>query len=120
VGSSSGLSRSGLEFGLGSHSIPIVATVDLVAQAADGTVLLVLIHHPASTGLDVLQQRVHDYVGFAVDGQLAVAYPEVVGQPISIQIDVPSEPVGDLASYLAAIRPRLAAYGLGLLIVVNT
>jgi hypothetical protein len=88
--------------------------VDVVAQAADGTVLLVLRHDPITESLDDLQRRVHDTVGFALDGQLTAMFPSVEGRPIAIRVDTPEEPGPILLQYFELVRPRLIRHGIDL------
>jgi hypothetical protein len=95
-----------------------VATIDLVAEDADGRVLLVLIHDPTTEPLETLKERVQLSASYAVDGELAEAFPDVQGQPVAIRIDVPAEPRRDLASFVDDLRPRLAAHGIGLVVKI--
>ena len=82
-----------------------MATIDLVAEDADGRVLLVLIHDPTTEPLETLKERVQLSASYAVDGELAEAFPVVEGRPVAIRIDVPAEPSG-------ALRPSLTTSAL--------
>jgi hypothetical protein len=67
----------------------------------------------------LLQARVHAYVGFALDGQMVRMYPETTGHSVKIVLVVDQDPAGDLPAYLAAVTPRLAAYGVDLAVKVT-
>lgn len=93
-------------------------TIDYVALLADGTVAL-LLAHDSSQPIEQLQQRVHGYVGFAVDGQMTRDYPQTEGRPVSIMLIVPEQPTGNLAAYIDLIRPSMAQEGIGLTVEVE-
>ena len=68
------------------------AKVDSVALSPDGgRVRLYIVSDAAWTGSDAqitsLQEKIHNYVGFALDGQLAADYPDAAGLPWEIVID---------------------------------
>jgi hypothetical protein len=68
------------------------AIVDVVSVTPDGSrARLYIVSASPWTGsdqqLDSLQQKIHNYVGFAVDGQLAASFPETVGLRWQIAID---------------------------------
>jgi hypothetical protein len=72
-------------------------TVDLVAVSPDGSeAMIFLIQSGAWTGTDSqvtsLQSKIHNYVGFALDGQMVQSYPEVVGLPWVIVVDCQTGP----------------------------
>lgn len=67
------------------------AGVDVVSLSADETIVeLHIVSDAPWTGSDdqitSLQQKIHNYVAFAVDGQLAATYPDVAGLPWQIVI----------------------------------
>jgi hypothetical protein len=91
------------------------ATVDLVAQSPDGSsVLLYVVQEKPWSGSDgqiaSLQAKIHNYVGFVLDGQMERAYPEVAGLPWQIVIDCPTglpDPASErVLTYLAEALPR--------------
>ena len=65
-------------------------TIDLVGQTADGVVQLFIIRDEPWSGSDEelmsLQHKIHNYVSFAVDGQLVEEYPDTAGAPWQIVI----------------------------------
>jgi hypothetical protein len=90
--------------------------VEVVALSADGTVNLYIVQDQPWTGSDAqlnsLQAKVHNYVGYALDGQLARDYPETVGKPREIVVDCQSGAPDDRTQHLLAeLAKRLGPYG---------
>jgi len=58
--------------------------VDLVAQSPQGVVNLVIVQDQRWSGLESewtsLNQKIHNYVAFVLDGQMAKQYPDVAGR----------------------------------------
>lgn len=92
-------------------------TVDLVTITADGqTVVLYVVQQAAWTGSDpqlqTLQEKVHNYVAFALDGQMVRAYPEAEGLAWTIRVDSQVEPpAGDSLAVLQHLAELLPRYG---------
>jgi hypothetical protein len=68
------------------------AKIDLVTIAPDrDAVLLYIVQSDGWSGSDeqltALQQKIHAYVGFALDGQMERTYPETAGLPWRIVIE---------------------------------
>jgi hypothetical protein len=91
------------------------AKVDLVAQSPDGaSVLLYVVQAQPWTGSDEqiasLQAKIHNYVGFVLDGQMERTYPDVAGLPWEIVIDCQTglpDPVSEgVLGHLAEVLPR--------------
>lgn len=71
--------------------------VDLVTLTSEkDTVLLYIVASERWTGADeqllALQEKVHNYVGYAVDGQLHRDYPETLGLSWRIVVDSQAGP----------------------------
>ncbi len=66
-------------------------TVDLVASTRSGDARLYIVRDQQWTGSDPeirsLQEKIHNYVGFALDGGMVALYPELTAQPWAIVID---------------------------------
>lgn len=92
-------------------------TIDLVAQDADGTYLLVMIEdRPWGTDPDQatqLQEKINSYAGFILDGSLARNYPETEGQPIRIRLDCTTAPDGHIEHITDHTAAQLANHGIG-------
>jgi hypothetical protein len=92
------------------------AKIDVVALSADGTVELYIVQDHPWTGSDAqlnsLQAKVHNYVGYALDGQLATDYPETVNKPWQIVVHCQTGAPDDRAQYvLTELAKRLRPYG---------
>jgi len=61
--------------------------------------------------LTLLQQKIPNYVGFAVDGQLAAAYAEYAELPWRIVVDCQTTPDPRTAQMLDAMVDPVAKYG---------
>lgn len=92
-------------------------TIDLVAQDADGTYLLVMIEdRPWGADPDQptqLQEKINTYAGFIFDGSLARQYPETDGQPVRIRLDCTQAPDGHIAHITDHAATQLAGHGIG-------
>ncbi|MBB2974950.1 hypothetical protein FHX49_000491 [Microbacterium endophyticum] len=91
-------------------------TIDLVAQDADGTYLLVMVES-RPWGSDAaqatqLQNKINTYAGYALDGLLAEHYPETVGQPVAIRLHCVDTPTGEFADIAAQAADQLATYAI--------
>jgi hypothetical protein len=88
--------------------------IDLVSLSADDAVAnLYIVQADAWTGADdqivSLQQKIHNYVGFALDGQMVKMYPETASLGWRIIIDsqtgsVDARTAGVLAQVTEAVR----------------
>jgi hypothetical protein len=91
--------------------------VDLVATAPDGmTAELYIVADAPWTGSDAqirsLQDKIHNYVGFAVDGQMAQLHPELASIPWRIVVRCLSgRPDGRTADVLARTVEPVRGYG---------
>lgn len=91
--------------------------VDLVAVSPDGSqVDLVIVQEEPWSGTDeelmALQAKIHNYVGFAVDGQLVAAYPDMEGLPWRIIIaNQGGTPDERTLAVLEALTDPVRAYG---------
>lgn len=61
-----------------------------------------------------LQEKVNNYLSFALDGQMAKQHPESVGKPIRLQLDCVAEPDADSARFLELAREKLKPDGIRL------
>jgi hypothetical protein len=87
--------------------------VDLVAVAASGTVNLYIIQDQPWTERESewrsLNEKIHNYVAFALDGQMGVAYPDTPNRPWRIVIDTyvgppPTQTIQALSEVGDAVR----------------
>jgi hypothetical protein len=90
--------------------------VDLVVEAADGQIELVIVQPGSWTGSDEqlqsFQSKVQTYVSFAVDGELAARFPEATDRPWVITIrSLVGPPDRRTSGVIDALTERLVAYG---------
>lgn len=96
--------------------------VDLVAISPDGQVVdLIIVNDSPWTGSDAqlmsLQQKIHTYVGFALDGQMAATYPETDGLAWRIVVDDQAGPVDSTsADIIERVAEKVRQYGGDLII----
>jgi hypothetical protein len=85
--------------------------IDLVAQEADGTVVLVMVEErPWGSDPDQasqLQEKINTYASYALDGSIVRQYPETVGQPVRIRLDCAEMPTGHFAHITAHAKSQL-------------
>ena len=91
------MSRSGIQY-------PEI--IDLVTQAKNGTVCLILAESEPITGDRVLalQQKLKNYLAFANDGQLVATYPNMKGAPVRIRVDLYAQPDAMTLEFLRRFR----------------
>lgn len=91
--------------------------VDVVALSPDGrSVELFIVQDAPWAGSDAqiqsLQEKVNNYVSYAVDGGLTSDYPDVEGLPWRIVVHAQSGPPDDrTATVLQSLPDRLQPYG---------
>jgi uncharacterized protein DUF6572 len=89
-------------------SVPEVfdaGTVDLVGISPEGTTVnLYIVQSDAWSGSDeqllTLQQKIHNYVSFALDGPMVDHYPETAGLSWRIVIDSQTGPPDSRTSFV--------------------
>jgi hypothetical protein len=97
-----------------------VAVIDVIAHdaAADEYELIIAFRDWSETELPELQQKLNDYLAFALDGQMAEMYPESVGKRARIHVDLPREPSAPVREFLAAAEHEVIRHGLGFVVNV--
>ena|ERR1035437_8470033 len=61
--------------------------------------------------LEELQQRVNDYLGFALDGDLRQKFPETSGLPFRLQLDTSAQPDAKTTGFIEELNHAIAQYG---------
>jgi hypothetical protein len=64
--------------------------IDLVAMDAEGTPILIVVETEplAADDAPALQQKLNNYLSYALDGQLVANYPQATGKPVRIRVDL--------------------------------
>lgn len=101
-----------------------VDVVDLVAEDADGTVLLVLIETRPWDEASEEQERqlwmkLDNYAGYVQSGQLHSDSPDFVGKPIAFSLECSEEPSSKYLGILGTVAGRLAEKGIDVYYNVN-
>jgi hypothetical protein len=95
------------------------AVIDLLAEnPATGRVELVMFEpRPWDRGEDQLfqlQEKLNAYMSFALDGEMAEAYPALSGRPLSLVLRCVELPPPEAVGFLAQVREQIALQGIDL------
>jgi hypothetical protein len=81
-------------------------------DAASGRVVLVIRHDAPWDGsagqLFLLQEKLNAYLSFALDGEMADAYPDFANRPLGVRVESPAAPDPRTLGVLAGVRRQLA------------
>ena len=66
-----------------------------------------------------LQEKINNYLAFALDGQLAKEYPDMAGMKLRIQLELQYPPEGLAAEFLDKVTPHVEAEGVGFYVQVG-
>ena len=107
------------------YGIQNADVVDFVAYLpSSGEVALVMIEERrwdvSRERLLEIQAKAHNYVSFALDGQLAKGYPEYAGKPVSIELHCFEPPPDAITEFLKNLNQRLTRYDIKIRVVVVT
>jgi hypothetical protein len=87
-------------------------------EEASGRVLLVIRHDAPWDGsagqLYLLQEKLNAYLSFALDGEMAGAYPDFTRSPIGLRIDCATPPDPATRHLLGHVRRQLQFQDIGL------
>lgn len=76
-----------------------------------GRVTFIIRHDGAWDGskmqLYMLQEKLNAYLSFALDGEMAEAYPEFANHPLAVRIDTTAAPDERTLRFLAQVRRQL-------------
>ena len=93
--------------------------IDVLAhEAATDEVALVMVEPRPWDGseprLFQLQEKVNAYLSFALDGEMAEAYPALVGKRLRLQLECASPPDPATLRFLGIVRDQIAFQGIKL------
>lgn len=96
--------------------------IDVVGQDAAGTCLLIMVEE-RQWGSDPeqprqLREKINAYVGYVLDGTIIKQYPETSGRGISIQLNCPQRPVGEIATITSHAAAQLEKMGIGFVVKI--
>ncbi|GAA5177176.1 hypothetical protein GCM10025771_13770 [Niveibacterium umoris] len=94
--------------------------VDLVTNG-DDAFRLVLVEEQELTDDDALelQQKLNNYLGFALDGPLLERYPEASGKQACIRVDLYVQPSPFILEFLRQYAKAIDEYGVSFELSVN-
>ena len=98
--------------------------IDLVAHdpASDRVTLVMVERRPwdgSERQLFQLQEKFNAYVSFALDGEMAEAWPALSGKPLGVQLDCVAMPTGAVLRLLEVVREQIAFQGIELTVRVT-
>lgn len=93
--------------------------IDLIADdSKTGEVVLIMLEERPWDGAEVrlfqLQEKINAYLAFALDGEMAEAYPQFSGRKIRLQLDCVGMPGSDVVQFLSMVREQIAFQGINL------
>jgi hypothetical protein len=75
---------------------------------------------PTTERLRQLQEKINNYVAYALDGQMAEENPNSVGRPVGIRLDYYCEPDDDLLAFVEWFGEQLREDGIGFTLSVRS
>ena len=99
--------------------------IDLLAhEVASDEVALVMVEPRPWDGSELrlfqLQEKINAYLSFALDGEMAEAYPALIGKPLRLQLECASPPDPATLRFLAVVRDQIAFQGIKLEVRVQS
>ena len=93
--------------------------IDIVADdARTGEAVLIMLEPRPWDGserrLFELQEKINAYLSFALDGEMAEAWPALVGRPLRLQIDCVGMPDATVVEFLSVVREQIAFQSINL------
>ena len=87
--------------------------IDIVAHDAQtGEFALIMLEQRPWDGSELqmfqLQEKLNAYLSFALDGEMAEAYPDLSKLPLRIQIDCAAMPEGAILEFLNHVHDQIA------------
>jgi Family of unknown function (DUF6572) len=96
--------------------------IDLVTEEPDGEWALIVVEEGDWTGsqdqLKRLQEKLNNYLKFALDGEMARLHPESKGKKVRIQLDLYSPPDPKTMRFIKRLEEAISAEGLRLTVNV--
>lgn len=93
--------------------------IDLLTQDAEtGLVTIAMVERRPWDGSQKqrfqLQEKLNAYLSFALDGEMAEAYPTLVGKPLQIRLDCVEMPDTETTHFLDYVRQQISFQGIAL------
>jgi hypothetical protein len=105
------MSRTGIDF---------PCSVDLVTNGDEFAVLILIETRPlVNRDALALQEKLNNYLSFALDGGLAAKFPACAGKPACIRVDLYSQPDEFILEFLRKFASFLVEHGVSLEVNIN-
>jgi hypothetical protein len=93
--------------------------IDLIADdTKTGEVTLIMLEERPWDGSEIrlfqLQEKINAYLSFALDGEMAEAYPQFANRKLRIQLDCVGMPDSGVVEFLSMVREQIAFQGINL------
>ncbi len=93
--------------------------IDLIADdSKTGEVALIMLEERPWDGSELrlfqLQEKINAYLSFALDGEMAEAYPQFTSRKIRLQLDCVGLPDPGVVEFLGMVREQIAFQGINL------
>ena len=93
--------------------------IDLIADdTKSGEVTLIMLEERPWDGSELrlfqLQEKINAYLSFALDGEMAEAYPQFADRKLRLQLDCVGMPDSSVVQFLSMVREQIAFQGINL------
>lgn len=95
------------------RGVEFAHVIDVIAEdASTGQVTLIMLESRPWDGTELrlfqLQEKINAYLSFALDGEMAEAYPQFAGKKLRLQLDCVGMPGDDVVGFLSMVREQIA------------
>ncbi len=101
------------------RGVEFAHVIDIIAEdAKTGEVTLIMLEPRPWDGSELrlfqLQEKINAYLSFALDGEMADAYPQWAGRKLRLQLDCVGMPDNEVVGFLGMVREQIAFQGINL------
>jgi len=101
------------------RGVEFAHVIDVIAEdGKTGEVTLIMLEPRPWDGSELrlfqLQEKINAYLSFALDGEMAEAYPQFSGKKLRLQLDCVGMPGDDVVGFLSMVREQIAFQGINL------
>ena len=104
------------------HGVENPGVIDLLRHDAGTGVVTLVMAEPrpwddSELQLFQLQEKFNAYLSFILDGEMAEAYPHLVGKTVEIRLECATPPEGIVVQLLKLVREQIGYQGIALKVV---
>ena len=101
------------------RGVEFAHVIDIIAEDANtNEVTLIMLESRPWDGSELrlfqLQEKINAYLSFALDGEMAEAYPQFDGKKLRLQLDCVGMPGNDVVGFLSMVREQIGFQGINL------